>query len=133
MADSLLLTQSDLIRRLLANLPEGYTASTVKLPNLKFSTPSNTKWLRVTNLPSGTDNVSACLYKRTFGIFAIDCFYPKDSGDIAQLTDINALKALYENKEFGNTITRESDIVTIGGDDSWYNVQLQVNYYYEGK
>lgn len=133
MADSALLTQVDLISRLLANLPAGYTAATVKLPNASFTTPANTKWLRATNLFNETENVSAggC-YKRTFGIFVIDLFFPLNSGDQAQLTDSESLKLLFENEEFGNTRTQSVSTTLIGEDNSWYNLQINVNYYYEG-
>lgn len=132
MADSALLTQVDLISRLLANLPAGYTTSTVKLPNSPFTTPANTKWLRATNLFNETVNATPDEYKRTFGIFVIDLFFPIGSGDQAQLTDSEALKLVFENEEFGNTKTQEVSTVTIGEDNSWYAIQLNVNYYYEG-
>lgn len=132
MADSALLTQVDLISRLLANLPAGYTASTVKLPNAPFTTPNNTKWIRATNLFNETVNVTPDRYKRTFGIFVIDLFFPIGSGDKDQLTDSEEIKAVFENKEFGNTRTQEVSTILVGEDNSWYNLQLNVNYLYEG-
>lgn len=132
MADSALLTQVDLISRLLASLPAGYTAATVKLPNAAFTTPSKTKWLRVTNLFNETVNATPDGYKRTFGIFVIDIFFPLGSGDQQQLTDSEAIKLLFENEEFGNTKTQEVSTVLVGEENSWYNLQLNVNYYYEG-
>ena len=132
MADSALLTQVDLISRLLANLPAGYTSATVKKPNFSFTTPVKTKWLRVTNLFNETLNVTPDEYKRTFGIFVIDIFFPLGSGDQDQLADSEEIKLLFENVEFGNTKTQEVSTVLVGEENSWYNLQLNVNYYYEG-
>lgn len=132
MADSALLTQVDLISRLLTNLPAGYTSVTVKKPNFSFTTPTKTKWLRVTNLFNETLNVTPDGYKRTFGIFVIDLFFPLGEGDQDQLADSEEIKLLFENVEFGNTKTQEVSTVLVGEENSWYNLQLNVNYYYEG-
>lgn len=132
MPDSALLTQVDLISRLLANLPAGYTSETVKLPNAPWTTPNKTKWLRPTVLFNETNNVTPDGYKRTFGIFVIDIFFPLKSGDQEQLADSELLKATFENQEFGNTKTQEVSTELIGSDNSWYLLKLNVNYYYEG-
>lgn len=133
MADNFGLTQSDLVKRLLDNLPSGYTKSTVDKPNSHFTTPSDTKWLRITVIPGVKTNVQADgFYKRTFGICVIDCFYPVDSGDQAQLADTKLLENLFENQEFGNTKTQEAYTQNIGADGSWYNQQVNINFYFEG-
>ena len=134
MADNFGLTQSDLIKRLLDNLPSGYTNKTVKKPNAKFTTPSDEKWLRITVLPGAKNNVQADgFYKRTFGICVIDCFYPKDDGDQAQLADTKLLENLFENQEFGNTKTQEAFTQNLGEDGPWYNQQVNINFFFEGE
>lgn len=132
MADSARTTQNDLITRLLNNLPPGYTSASVKLPNAPFKTPAKAKWLRATNLFNETINVTPDGYKRTFGIFVIDLFVPKGSGDKTQLDDAQTLKVTFENQEFGNTLTQEVSTELIGEDGAWYILKLNVNYYYEG-
>ncbi len=134
MQDNFGLTQSDLIKRLLQNLPSGYDASRVKLPNSKFTTPSNEKWLRITVIPGAKNNVQAGGgYKRSFGICIVDCFYPLYSGDQEQLADTKLIEDIYQNQEFNNTKCQEAYTTNIGEDGSWYNQQVNINFYYEGQ
>lgn len=133
MLDNFGLTQSDLVKRLLDNLPAGYSESSVKKPNAHFDTPENTKWLRITVIPGIKNNVQADgFYKRTFGICVIDCFYPVDSGDQAQLADTKLIENLFENQEFDNTKTQEAYTQNLGVDGAWYNQQVNINFYFEG-
>lgn len=133
MLDNFGLTQADLVKRLLDNLPAGYTNKTVNKPNAKFTTPKSTKWLRITVIPGIKTNVQADgFYKRTFGICVIDCFYPVGGGDQAQLADTKLLENLFENQEFDNTKTQEAYTQNIGVDGSWYNQQVNINFYFEG-
>lgn len=133
MQDRISLTQGDLIKRLLDNLPTGYARNQVKTPNAKFTTPKGKKWLRITVIPGIKQNVQAGgSYKRTFGICVIDCFYPKGDGDQAQLSDVEEIQALYENQEFDNAKCQEVYNLALGDDESWYNQQVNINFYYEG-
>ena len=132
MANDITLTQPDLIDRLLANLPSGYTAATVKLPNAPWTTPSDTKYLRATVLFNETVNVTPDAYKRTFGFFVVDVFFPKGSGDKAQLADAKEIQTLFDNQEFGNTRTWSASVETIGDTDSWYMVQVTIEFFFEG-
>jgi hypothetical protein len=132
MANSPLETQKDLIKRLLANLPAGFTTSTIKLPNATFTTPTDDKWLRATVLFDEAANVTPDNYQRIFGIFVIDSFVPKGSGDQAQLADAELLRTTFQNVEFGQTKTQETSIQTIGETESWYQVQISTNFYLEG-
>jgi hypothetical protein len=133
MADNIALTQPDLINRLLDNLPAGYSADDVELPNWRPQTQLNRKWLRISVLPGATTNVQADgFYKRTFGFCVVDCFYPVGSGDQAQLNDVKLIQDLFENKEFGNTKTQEASLLNVGADGAWYHQQVNINFYFEG-
>jgi hypothetical protein len=133
MADNIATTQADLISRLLANLPSGYTNATVKKPNFKFTTPKNTKWLRATVSPFDTESeASSGDYKITRGLFVVDVFYPKGSGDAAQLTDVQAIRALYERQTFGNTQCQMASVETIGDSELWYIMQVNIEWYMAG-
>lgn len=132
MSDDIALTQADLVDRLTDNLPAGYTTATYKKPNAPFNTPKNTKWLAIAVRLADTLNVTPDNYKRTFGICTVDIYYPKNSGDVAQLADFKAIKALYENQLFGNTKCWEVNMNTVGNIDSWYVVQADINFYFEG-
>ena len=115
MADNLSLTQKDLINRLRYNLPSGYTDELIKKPNFEFQTPSNSKHLRITVLPFDTESEAATgAFKTTRGLCVIDVFYPKDSGDAAQLVDVQEIRKIYENQSFGNTRCQQASIKTIG-------------------
>lgn len=133
MSDNIVLTQSDLIKRLLNNLPVGYTKKTVEKPNASFTRPKGKQWLRINVVPFATDSDAATgEFKITRGLCVIDVFYPKDVGDEAQNIDVQAIRELYENQTFGNTKCQEASINTIGEDGSWYNVQVSVNFYMNG-
>ena len=62
----------------------------------------------------------------------IDVFYPQGDGDSAQMADVQDIRELYENQSFGNTKCQEASINVIGDDESWYNVQVNVNFYMNG-
>lgn len=133
MADNISLTQADLVSRLLNNLPAGYTKAKVKKPNLKFTTPKSAKWLRITIVPFETDSDAATgEFKITRGLCVIDIMFPKGDGDAAQLADVQTIRELYENQTFNNTQCQEASIETIGDDDAWYTMQVNVNFYMAG-
>lgn len=131
--NSLANAQQALIDRLNDNMIPGYTKREVKYPNAPFREPKNRSWLRVTTTTEPALNVAdSGEYQRTYGIFVIDCFYPKDDGSKQQLQDINSLIAIYNNQEFNGVKCHEAYPQIIGEDGDWYNVQLNVNFYFEG-
>ena len=133
MADNIATTQADLINRLRNNLPSGYTDARFKKPNFKFTTPKNTKWLRATVVPFETESEAASGdYKITRGLFVIDIIYPKESGDALQLADVQTIRTLYENQTFGNTQCQMASIETIGDSESWYIMQVNIEFYMAG-
>jgi len=122
-----------LIQKLLDNLPSGYTAASVKLPNRSFNTPSNTKWLRTTVLNQDVNNVQAGGgWKRYDGLFVIDLFYPVGNDVIAQLTEAEAIVVFFENLSFDQVNCYEALITDEGKSGSWYQVQISIDFYYEG-
>jgi len=133
MIDDIALTSDDLIKNLLDNLPTGYTKAQVKVPNGKFTTPKNKKWLRATFIDLTKNNVEAGgSYKRTNSLFVIDSFYPLGLGDQAQLKELKVIGDLFENQQVGNAKCFEADPSILGEDGSWYNTQITINLYYEG-
>lgn len=133
MANDITLTQPDLVDRLRDNLPAGYTDATLKKPNAPFKTPTDAKWMRITVNLEPTDNVTPDGYQRTSGIFTIDIFFPKGDGDKAQNEDAKLIKDLYNNEGFGNTECFEASILAGVEEESWYKVQVDVNFSMEGK
>ena len=131
--DDFLQVQDDLINRVRQNIPSGYSLRQFKYPNAPFEKPKNKPWLRFTAIPEPKSNVEAGgEYKRTYGIFVIDCFYPVDTGNKTQITDLKYLQALFENQTIGFTKCQEAYPQLIGESGDWYNMQLNVNFYFEG-
>lgn len=123
-----------LIDRLLANLPSGHTEETVKLPNRSFTTPSGSKWLRVTVIVGDSNNVQAGgLWIRTDGIFVIDSFYPTGNDTLVQIEEAEVIAAVFENQKFNGVNVQETLITEPGESGSWYNVQISCDFYFEGK
>ena len=133
MADNILQVEIDLVENLINNLPTGYTQARVKLPNAPFDTPDNESWLRVTMNLAPKENVQASgSYKRQLGIFTVDIFMPKESYSNSGLSTFNEIKSIYENQRIGIV---ECEVVSpniVGEDGSWYNIQADVNFYYQG-
>lgn len=126
-------SQSDLINQVRNNIPAGYTLKQFKYPNAPFNEPTNKPWLRFTSIPEPKSNVEAGGgYKRTYGIFVIDCFYPKGEGSKKQLSDLKYLQSLFENQTVGFTKCQEAYPQIVGEDGDWYNAQLNINFYFEG-
>ncbi len=122
-----------LISNLLDNLPVGYTSSTVKLPNRHFVTPKATKWLRPTVIVLDVNSVQAGgLWKRYDGLFVIDLFYPIGGDDLAQLTEAETIAALYEDVRLTGVNCQDALIEINSAEATWYNVQISINFYYEG-
>jgi len=133
MADNLATTQFDLVTNLLNNIPPGYTDETIKKPNGAFDTPKDQQWLRLTTNMADKENVSAGgEYKRQFGIFTIDIFYPIGKGELSALNDAKIISDLYENQNIGNAKCLAVSTNLIGVDGAWYRVQVDVEFYQEG-
>ena len=130
---SIVNANQQLITRLLDNLPTGYTASTVKLPNRAFKQPNGTKWLRATVINQDANNTQAGGYwTRYEGQMVVDVFYPVGNDTIPQLQDAETIQALYQNLRFGGVNCQSALIDEIGAEDSWYHVQINIDFYYEG-
>lgn len=124
--------------RVLDNLPSGYTASTVKLPNISFNQPGNDKWLRLSVVDQDVNNVQAGgLWLRYNSLLVIDVFYPIGRNTIAQLEEAETIAANFENQSFGGVDNDdlkcfEALIEEQGEDGSWYHVQINITATYEG-
>ena len=122
-----------LITNLLNNLPAGYTSATVKLPNRKFNTPLDTKWLRPTVIVQDVVNAQAGgLWKRYEGIFVIDMYYPIGGDDLAQLTEAEEVALAFEDVELTGVKCQNTLIQLNDSENNWYNIQITIDFYYEG-
>jgi len=126
-----------LISELIANLPPGFNVgsnSNVKLPNRAFDTPNNSKWLRATVIVQDSNNVQAGgFWKRYDGIFVIDSFYPVGTNDLEQLAEAEVIAAIFEDVELDGVKCQDVLIDINNTDSAWYNVQITVDFFFEGK
>lgn len=123
-----------LISTLLANLPAGHTSATVKLPNRPFTTPSSSKWLRPTVINQDVNSVQADgLWKRYDGLFVVDSFYPVGDDNLTQLTEAEAIAAIFENQEINGVNCQDALIEINNTEENWHNIQISIDFYYEGK
>lgn len=130
---SIVNANEQLINRLLDNLPTGYTSATVKLPNRTFNQPNNDKWLRATVISQTATNTQAGgFWMRFEGQFVVDIFYPVGNDTIAQLQDAETIQTLYQNLRIDGVNCQSAMIDEIGQEDSWYHVQINIDFYYEG-
>jgi hypothetical protein len=121
--------ENDLINHLLSNLPSGFTASLVKLPNAKFTTPTSSKWMRATVISPVVIDVDASqCYKTYRGLFVVDLFYPKGSGSAAALTAAQSVIDSYTKVSFAYSVSIDSNILVLGEEENWYHVQINSDY-----
>ena len=122
-----------LIQELLDNLPSGYTAASVALPNRPMTRPEGDKWLRPTVIVQDVNNVQADgLWLRYDGQLVIGQFYPVGGDTLAQLTEAETIAAIYQNNIIGDVNCEEALIEVNPTEENWYNVQIRVNFHYEG-
>lgn len=122
-----------LISTLLSNLPAGYTSDEVKLPNRAFTTPKASKWMRPTVIVQDVVNAQAGgLWKRYDGLFVIDTFYPIGGDDLAQLTEAETIAVVFEDVELTGVKCQNALIEVNTIESAWYNVQITIEFYYEG-
>jgi hypothetical protein len=121
--------ENDLINHLLGNLPSGFTSSLVKLPNAKFTTPANSKWMRATVISPVVIDVDASqCYKTYRGLFVVDLFYPKGTGSAAALTAAQSIIDSYTKVPFAYSVSFDSNINVLGEEENWYHVQINSDY-----
>lgn len=135
----------EITKRLIGNLPAGYTSARLKLPNMRFETPSNDRWLRLSIIELDSENTQAGdnPWERTEGLIVVDVFYPVGSfldtsyswgsDPRPDLTDAQAIKALFSNQRF-NGVNCEEALIEVLGEDSgaWFQTQVNIDFYYEG-
>lgn len=122
-----------MITYFLANLPAGFTEAKVELPNVPFTRPQNSAWLRVTVIPFSTINtVATGCRQRTTGQFVVDIFWPLNTGDVAANALAEEIKQALTNQSTENVGMFESEILPLGRDGDFYHVQISTNYAHEG-
>ena len=121
-----------LIDQTLANLPVSVPSNRVDIPGNKFTKPDNGYWARLSFTTITSENITPC-YKRDEVNYAVDLFYPKDSGIIQQMRDSEALRAIIENVDISNARTDKATINDLGEDGPWYHIQIEQPFTFEGQ
>ena len=88
--------------------------------------------MRLSFVTIGSDDVTPD-WNRDEVAFAIDFFYPKDNGTIAQMRDAEDLRVILENKIIGNASTSKATINELGEDGPWYHMQIAQLFTFEGQ
>lgn len=131
MSNSLADAEVVLINRLMANLPAGFTAPKVKLPNASFSTPSD-KWLRVTlNTTATTELDAQGAFELQNGIMTIDVFYSLGGGSQAALNTANLIKLLYNGFVQNDVVVYPVEVIPRGEDGNWWRVQVDATFQFQ--
>lgn len=121
-----------LINRLTDNLPSGFTAAMVKLPNAP-AIANETKFIRCTiNTSSDIDELSAegdC--ELNIGIFTVECFMPLGTGSKAGLTAAKTIKDLYTGWSSGDLVVNKCPVIVNGETGNWWRVSVDVYFDYQ--
>lgn len=125
-----------------AALIGAYNAATItgvtktKYPNLKFTTPNDAPWCRLSMTPSvfpvSTD-ASGC-YEINQGVFNVALFWPKGSGSKAIMAAAHEVKELYETAALDDVIIAGVTVNPTSEPESsnWFGVNVNITYQYEG-
>lgn len=116
-----------------ANISANLAPENIEWPNESFTTPNNIQWMRVTYNNIGTVSTDASLcYEIIAGILSIDFFYPRFSALIPALTEAEDMKKALLETIYDDVVILGANITNPGPTGSWYQVQLNINYQYEG-
>lgn len=107
--------------------------SNLKLPNAPFTTPENELWVRLTVINGRGINVQAGKNgtTRATGIFVVDVFVPKGSGNKLANNVADQAVDLYRKQFFDNIRAEETEVVEIGISDAWHQVQMTLFYNFD--
>lgn len=117
--------------RLYNNLPSGFAASDVKWLNAPFTKPDGKAWLRESTTLLNTEQ-DPCKWKRDEMFYTVDCFFPVGTGINSMYDTAKAIRVLFENQAFNDVKCLNVEIEDLGEDLPWYQLQINVNFYYEG-
>lgn len=131
MSNSLQDAEVVLINRLLTNLPAGFTAAKVKLPNASFTTPSD-KWLRLTVNTTNLEDLDAQgAFELNNGILTIDVFYKLGGGSQSALNTANLIKLLYNGFVQDDVVVYPVEVIPRGETENWWRVQVDANFQFQ--
>ena len=126
------LAEAELIGAIMASLPSGYTAATVKLPNANFTTPSGAKWMRIDTPINhlANDQDASGDYEITDAVMYAYVFHPSGSGTQAAYTDAEHVKSVVDNMTSNYcAIQRVTASPTPEPNDSpWFGVEIKIEF-----
>ena len=131
MSNSLADAEAVLINRLLSNIPTGFVAAKIKLPNAPFTTPAD-KWIRVTINSIGVSELDAQgSFELNSGIMTVDVFYKLGAGSQSALITANLIKLLYNGFTQDDVVVYPVEVIPRGEDGNWYRVQVDATFQFQ--
>jgi hypothetical protein len=132
MSNSLADTEVILINRLMTNIPAGFVAARVKIPNGSFTTPTAQPWLRLTVNATGISELDAQgAFELNSGILTVDIFYPIGTGSKAALNTANLIKILYNGFKQDDVVVYPVEVIPRGEDENFWHVQVDANFQFQ--
>ena len=111
-----------------------YSALPVSYPNLKFTPPSNSEWLRVQLEPadSHTASLSAGMQRfRSVGLLVIGVFIPVGESNADALAIADAIAAFYRGATLSGLSLQAPSISRVGSAQGFYQYNVIVPYRYD--
>lgn len=119
----------------LSGLYQVFTAAEVKWPNVIFTTPQNSKWMRFSIANAGViDQDASGSYEVNRGFCTIAIFYPRGTGSNTALRVAKSVKSLYTLEKFDDLVIEQVSVLPTPEPDgsAWYGVNVTIQYSYEG-
>jgi hypothetical protein len=106
----------------------------IKWPNtpIEGGTPNNAMWARATIMVSGSEIFTLAGSDQVRGIFVIDVFVPKDSGNVAatqkadQIAD--ALKRKRMKRNAVDVHTFAAKVSEMPDEEAWYGMKVSIDF-----
>lgn len=110
----------------------GVTDRQFQKPNGPFQTPRDGEWIRATmnDLLVEDQDATGC-FRFVSGLFTVDVFSPKESGDFKAHDLAEKIRKTLSNSYY-DTLKIQQGLISIVPDDTWYRLAIEFNYTYEG-
>lgn len=128
------MTQAATLRSVVSRFESSWAGLTpVEYPNVSFTPPNQTAWVRLSLLPGAEYQASMALTGgrifRSAGVVDVSIFVPIGTAieDAAALAD--AAAAVFRGTSFDGLVFRAPSFILVGISGGWYQTNVSIPYY----
>jgi len=106
-----------------------WTTTTIAWGNADFDTPNNASWVRFNILNGNSAYRAINGLKRHTGVINIQIFAPVNSGTHTIRGYADTIAAIFDGQSFNDVVCDVASIETIGADDRWHQINVNIPYW----